>query len=157
MIRRAIILVLLLAAAAVAQAALAYALALQSWEITDDPWPKQLLMDGWPGPVPPEWKQGSGGIIVHPQRIASYSSVAWDWQTLHGDGDYVVHEFNVWRMGWPFRSLGAYRHVRIARNVRGTTNMVQWRTPWVQAWMNGYVQPPARRGDPPRVWPLYPI
>lgn len=156
--RRVVAILALLAFAAAAQVGVAYGLVFaRQWEIVDDPWPQELLMDGWPGPVPPRWKQSPEGIVVHPQRLFSNRTVAWEWESLHGRVDLTTLEMNTWRMGWPVRSLAAYRHLRILPNARQTTELVKWRAGWLQAWMNGHVQRPAKPGDPPRVWPMYPI
>lgn len=156
--RRVVAILALLAFGAAAQVGVAYGLVfVRQWEIFDDPWPQELLMDGWPGPVPREWVKSAEGIVVHPQRMFSNRSVAWEWESLRGRDDLMKLEMNVWRIGWPVRSLAAYRHVRVYPNVRQSTEVVKWRALWLQAWMNGYVQPPAKPGDPPRVWAMYPI
>ena len=108
--RRAVAIVALLIAAAAAQVGIAYGLVFaRQWEVVDDPWPQELL-GRWPGPVPRDWKKQPSGIIVHPQRRFSTWSVAWDWQSFQGSGDDWRYELNAWRIGWPFRALGAYRH-----------------------------------------------
>jgi len=155
--RRVAVILALLAFGAAAQIGVAYALALRAWEVADDPWPRELMMGGWPGPVPDEWKKEPGGIIIHPQRVTSMSSVAWDWQALSGRGNATMYQFNAWRMGWPFRSLGAYRHGQRPDLGRIFREPPAWTPRWQAEWIKGYVQPPAKAGDPPRVWPMYPI
>lgn len=156
--RRAAAIVAMLVFGAAAQVGVAYGLVFaRQWEVVDDPWPQELMMGGWPGPVPPGWRQSPEGIVVHPQRMFSNRSVAWEWESLRGQDELMKLEMNAWRIGWPLRSLGAYRHVHVYPNARQSTKLVKWRAPWVQAWMNGHIQPPAKPGDPPRVWPMYPI
>ena len=155
--RRAVSILALVVFGMAVQTVVAYALAFRAWEVHDDPWPNELMMGGWPGPVPEEWVGSDGGIVVHPQRRFSNASVAWDWQNFQGSDDREYHELNVWRMGWPLRSMAAYRHGSMPVQGRVFREPKGWRAAWVLAWMKGYVQPPAKPGDPPRVWPLYPI
>lgn len=158
--RRVVAIVALLAFGAAAQVGVAYGLVFaRQWEVVDDPWPQELLMGGWPGPVPREWREQPSGIEVHPQRRFSTCSIAWDWQSFQGRGDDWHYELNVWRIGWPVRSLGAYRHVE--KHELGVSYGEvwdkKWRPEWNRVWLSGYVQRPAKPGDPPRVWPMYPI
>lgn len=157
--RRVLAIVALLAFGAAAQVGIAYGLVFaRQWEVVDDPWPQELL-GRWPGPVPRDWKKQPSGIIVHPQRRFSTWSVAWDWQSFQGSGDDWRYELNAWRIGWPFRALGAYRHAE--KHLLGVSydeiRDKNWRPAWNQMWLMGYVQRAAKPGDPPRVWPLYPI
>jgi hypothetical protein len=158
--RRAVAIVALLVFGAAAQVGVAYGLVFaRQWEVVDDPWPRELMMGGWPGPVPRQWNTQPSGIVVHPQRRSSAWGVAWDWQSFQGRGDDWHYELNVWRIGWPVRSLGAYRHVE--KHELGVSYGEvwdkRWRPEWNRVWLSGYVQRPAKPGDPPRVWPLYPI
>lgn len=157
--RRAVAILALLVFGAAAQVGVAYGLVFaRQWEVVDDPWPQEL-QGRWPGPVPQEWREQPSGIVVHPQRRFSTWSVAWDWQSFQGRGDDWYYELNVWRMGWPLRSLGSYRHAEkhILGVSYGEIRDTAWRPAWNLAWLKGYVQRPVWAGDPPRVWPLYPI
>ncbi len=157
--RRAATILTLLAFGAAAQVGVSYGLVFaRQWEVVENPWPQELL-GRWPGPVPRLWNTQPSGIVVHPQRRFSAWSVAWDWQSFQGRGEDWRYELNMWRIGWPVRSLGAYLHVeKHELGVSfGEVRDTHWRPSWHRAWLHGYVQPPTRPGDRPRIWPMYPV